>query len=182
MKNLSGFSLIELLTLISIVAILAAIAVPNFSRTIMNERDTSQINALLDGLTLARSEAIKYGQPVTICAGNSNACADGNWADGWIVFYVTPPPGATTSTIRAFPAISGGNSLANSDNGSTAYNSFTFNSTGMLTNTLNGSATFRVCDSRGPGYALSIDLNITGRAVAATSWGHTINNTPLTCP
>jgi len=168
MKNLTGFTLIELLTLISIVAILAAIALPNFSRTIKSERDTSQINSLLDGLTMARSEAIKYGKPVTICAGNSNACAAANWANGWIVFYVTPPPGASTSTIRVFPAITSGNTLSSSGG-----NSFTFAATGML-NPANAS-TFIVCDTRGPSYGRLIDLNITGRALTAPNVGHQID-------
>jgi type IV fimbrial biogenesis protein FimT len=168
MKNLDGFSLVELLTLISIVAILAAIALPNFSATIKSERDTSQINALLDGLTLARSEAIKYGNPVTICAGSSNTCTDGNWGDGWIVFYVTLPPGATTSTIRAFPAISSGNTLTSSGG-----NSFTFVSTGMLNPAL--ASNFTVCDTRGPGYGRLISLLTSGRAETAPTVGYAID-------
>ena len=175
MKNLSGFSLIELLTLLSIVAILAAIALPNFSATIKAERDTSQTNVLLDGLTLARTEAIKYGKPVTMCPGNSSACTDGNWADGWIVFYVTPPPGATTSTIREFPGLSGNNTLTAAPATTTA---ITYLSTGMTT--LASDITFTLCDSRGPSYGRLIDLNITGRALAAPNVGHQIDGvTPL---
>ncbi len=176
MKNLKGFSLIELLVLLAVVAILAAIAVPNFSATIKGDRDISQINALLDGLTLARSEAIKYGNNVTLCAGNSAACTATNWANGWIVFYDTLPPGATTSTIRVFPAISGNNTLTSSGG-----NSFTFNSTGMLSPST--TSTFKLCDTRGASYARSIDLNITGRAETATRVGYEIDTTTaLTCP
>ncbi|HVC37794.1 MAG TPA: GspH/FimT family pseudopilin [Gammaproteobacteria bacterium] len=173
MKNLSGFSLIELLALISIVAILAAIALPNFSATIKADRDTSQINSVLDGLSLARSEAIKIGNNVTICAGNNNTCAAANWANGWIEFYNTLPPGATTSTIRVFPPISGNDTLTSSGG-----NSFTFNSTGMLTAPT--PSTFILCDTRGPGYGRLIDLNITGRAETAPKAGYQIDGiTPL---
>lgn len=168
MKTVGGFSLVELLAMISIVAILAAIALPNFSAAIKSERDTSQINSLLDGLSLARSEAIKYGNPVTICAGNSNACAAASWTDGWIVFYVTPPPGATTSTIRVFPAISSNNTLTSSGG-----NSFTFLSTGMLNPAI--ASTFIVCDSRGPPHGRLIDLLTSGRAETAPKAGYQIN-------
>jgi len=172
MKNLTGFTLIELLTLISIVAILAAIALPNFSRTIKSERDTSQINTLLDGLTMARSEAIKYGKPVTICPGNTNACTDANWADGWIVFYVSPPPGATTSTIRVFPAIGGGNTLTAAPVATTA---ITYTSTGLTT--LAANVTFTLCDTRRQNYGRSMNLTITGSAVVAAKVGYKVDGT-----
>ncbi len=171
MKNLSGFSLIELLTLISIVAILAAIALPNFSATMKGDRDISQINTLLDGLSLARSEAIKYGNPVAICAGNSNTCTDGSWADGWIVFYVTPPPSATTSTIRAFPALVGNNTLT----ATPAATAVTFQPSGQTT--LAAGVMFTLCDTRGKSFGRSINLTLTGSAVAAAKVGYEVDGT-----
>jgi type IV fimbrial biogenesis protein FimT len=171
MKNLSGFSLIELLTLISIVAILAAIALPSFTTSMKGNRDISQINTLLDGLSLARSHAITYGQPVVICPGNTNACTDGNWADGWIVYYSTLPPGATTTTIREFPKLSGNNTLTG------APNAITFLPTGMTPLTAN--VTFTLCDGRGPNFGRSIELNITGRAEVASQIGHKVDGTAL---
>jgi type IV fimbrial biogenesis protein FimT len=176
MRNLNGFSLIELLVLLAVVAILAAIAVPNFSATIKGDRDIAEINALLDGLSLARSEAIKNGNNVTICAGNSTACTASNWADGWIVFYNTPPSGVTTPTIRVFPALGGNNTLTSSGG-----NSFTFDAAGMLSPAT--ASTFTLCDTRGASYARSIDLAITGRAETAAKVGYEINTTTaLTCP
>ncbi|MGH8397363.1 MAG: GspH/FimT family pseudopilin [Gammaproteobacteria bacterium] len=163
MKSPNGFTLIELIVLLAIIAILTAVAVPNFSATIKTDRDTSQINTLLAGLALARSSAIQHGN-ATICAGNTTACSSGNWASGWVVVYL--PPAATTQMIRTFPALSGNNTLT-----STGGNSFTFNSQGMVS----AASTFNLCDPRGPTYAHSVDLNITGRAEAALKVGYEID-------
>lgn len=174
MKNPRGFSLIELLVLMAIIAILATIAVPNFSATIKGDRDISQINTLLDGLTLARSEAIHNGNNVTICPGNSNACSAANWANGWIVFYDTLPPGATTSTIRVFPRLSGNNTLTTAP----AATTITFQSSGQTT--LATGVMFTLCDTRGRDYGRSINLTITGSAETAARVGYEVDGaTPL---
>lgn len=173
MKKEFGFTLIELLVLLGVVAILTTIAVPDFSATIKNDRDISQINTLLTGLMLARSEAIKSGTPVTICATSNDQTCAGTWTAGWMVYYTNPPPGAST-VIRVFPALSGGNTLTSSSG-----NTFTFNANGMT----GAASTFTLCDSRGANYARSIDLALTGRAEAASKVGYQVDGTTaLICP
>jgi len=174
-----GFTLIELLVLVAIVSILATVAVPDFSATIRNNRNISQLNTLLNSMALARSAAITTSANVSICAGNDTTCSGTTWANGWVIYYDTPlPPGVTNPIIRAFPAINSNNTFT-SDGG---YN-FTFQENGTLTPTPAAPVNFTLCDPRGPIYARSINLAPFGRAEAAAKLGYQVNGTtPLTCP
>lgn len=84
-----GFTLLELLMVITIMAALLALAAPSFVSVIRNNRLTAQVNQLVYSLTLARSEAVKRGAPVSMCkSSNGTACQTTgvNWENGWMVF------------------------------------------------------------------------------------------------
>lgn len=85
--RLFGFSLIELMMTIAVAVILMMIAVPSFQYVTNSNRMSSEINGLLGDLQFARSEAIKEGQYVTVCASSDGAsCSDLTaWQNGWIV-------------------------------------------------------------------------------------------------
>jgi type IV fimbrial biogenesis protein FimT len=91
-KRISGFTLIEVLTVITIAAILMAIAVPSFQYVTNTNRISGEVNGLLGDMQYARSEAIKEGQNVTVCSSNNptapNATCSSStaWQSGWIVF------------------------------------------------------------------------------------------------
>lgn len=81
----SGFTMIELLVTISIAAILMTIAVPSFQSFLLDSRLTGHTNDLVLGMAYAKSEAVKRGINVEVCASNDQATCSGDWDDGWIV-------------------------------------------------------------------------------------------------
>lgn len=80
-----GFTLIELMVTIAVVAILLGIALPSFTDSTLGSKLRTQANDLVAGAVLARSEAIKRNQTVTLCASSNGTSCTGSWSDGWIV-------------------------------------------------------------------------------------------------
>lgn len=91
-----GFTLIELLVVLAIVAIFAALAAPSFSSATQNSLVEKSSMALMDGLMLARNEAMYKltvnTQLISMCPSSNSTstnptCTSGsNWAVGWIVW------------------------------------------------------------------------------------------------
>ncbi len=87
--GVGGFTLLELMVTITIVAILGALAAPSFQTMIHANRTRSVASELLATLNLARSEAARRGQPVSICrSSNGSSCSSSGtgWDQGWIAF------------------------------------------------------------------------------------------------
>ena len=109
----SGFTLIELLVVLAIAAIITTTAVPSFQAFIQNNRMSTTVHSFVSSLNLARSEAVKRGERVTMCkSSNSATCANsGDWQQGWIVFVDSNDNGqretATEELVRARNAVSG---------------------------------------------------------------------------
>jgi|ERR1700677_3031134 type IV fimbrial biogenesis protein FimT len=84
----SGFTLLELLITMSVAAILLTIAVPSFRYITNANRISGEVNGLLGDLQFARSEAIKEGRYVSVCASSDgqSCSASTAWQSGWIVF------------------------------------------------------------------------------------------------
>ncbi|OOG24908.1 prepilin-type N-terminal cleavage/methylation domain-containing protein [Thioalkalivibrio denitrificans] len=109
MPRESGFTLIELMVTLAVAAILITVAVPGFANLIAEQRVVTTTNRFVTALHLTRSEAVKRGARVTLCAsGDGSTCGSaGDYSDGWIVFvgpaFGEPlnPPG---EILRVFPA------------------------------------------------------------------------------
>lgn len=110
----TGFTLLELLVAIAVLAILLGVGVPGFFEIINNNRVTTQTNELVSALNYARSEAVKRGDPVSVCssADGSTCAASTDWSNGWIVFTdsagvvgaLNPP---TDELLQVWPATGG---------------------------------------------------------------------------
>ncbi len=119
----TGFPLVEALVVVALVAILASLAAPSFTSQFQRYRVDSVREELLGSMNLAKSEAVRRGQTITIqklSPGTSCATA-GDWSCGWQVQdaggtilqeYVAPPQ---TAVLK-----------------SGAQNSFTFNRYGFV--------------------------------------------------
>ncbi len=85
----AGFSLVELLLVITLALVLLSVGVPSLRAWTVKRALQQTAEALVSDLRLARSEAVKRGALVAVCAsvnGQSCAASEGTWADGWLVF------------------------------------------------------------------------------------------------
>ncbi|WP_444920977.1 GspH/FimT family pseudopilin [Microbulbifer sp. CnH-101-G] len=83
-----GFTLVELMVTLMVMAILVSIAMPSFTNSINNNRSIALSEEFIGALSYARSEAVKRGAAVSICASTDGASctAADTWSQGWIVF------------------------------------------------------------------------------------------------
>jgi type IV fimbrial biogenesis protein FimT len=126
MMKAVGFTLIELMIAITIMALLLFIALPNFSIWMQNTQIRTAGEAILNGLQLARAEAIRRNTIVELRMDT---------ASGWTVSVVGPPaeaiqsrlPGEGTATAVVTIAPAGATKI-------------TFNGFGSIANNIDGSA------------------------------------------
>ena len=158
-RKQTGFTLVELLVTLMIVGLLVTMAVPNFRDFVLNNRLTAQANDFISALNLARSEAVKRGQSVTVCSSNDQATCTGTaWNTGWIVMVTSD-----NSILRVYDALSGSSTLINaSGNLSIQYDSNGFLNSGATN-------TFNLCDDR---------TGEAGRQIVVTGTGRPTNTTP----
>ena len=177
-----GFSLMEMLIVISVVAVLLALAIPTFKFVTQSNRSTSEINGLLSNLQLARAEAIKEGQTVSVCPsidGVSCSGASNAWQTGWLVFSDTGIIGTIDGTdfvVRMQNAFTGTDSLQTDHNVSV----ITFSREGFAMN-LPNAVTFTLHDSTvNPQYTRCLSLTIVGALSTQIAGGQTAEAVPCT--
>lgn len=154
----SGFTLVELMVTIAVLAVLLGIAVPSFTNSTLGSKLRTQANDLAAAALLARSEAIKRNQAVTLCASSDGATCTGTWASGWIVRTT----GGTV--IQAHGAAPSGFLISSS------VTSLVFQPSGISAT----SATLTMCRATPSvgGQERVVDISATGRAtVSKTSAG-----------
>jgi type IV fimbrial biogenesis protein FimT len=118
-----GFTLLELIITMGIVGILLMLAIPSYRYVTGANRVAAEVNALVGDLQFARSEAIKEGQNVVVCASNaagSNCLGSGStWTGGWIVF----------SDVNADQSVDAGDTIFRVQSAFSGSDNFTSNNT-----------------------------------------------------
>lgn len=168
----SGYTLIELMLVCAIIIILMVVGVPGFQAMYQNNRQVISTNEVVSSLQLARSEALKRGQTVTVCrvadsTVTTPACASGtNWSSGWIVYAddaanIGTYDTATDTLIQRHQGVQDGQTLAGNNN---VANRVSFSEIGLSQGT-NGTLT--LCDGRGTAdsgiHTREIVISTTGR-------------------
>ena len=169
-----GFTLHETVITLTIISLLGAGALA-FAPLLRSTHLTTQVNTLIGNLYFARSEAIKRGQPVTLCKSDSGlTCTESSaWQDGWIIFTDDNGNGefdGDDQILRVGPKLEGGTTLTFSAWGVGTGKYVSYAASGVTMK--NG--TFRFCNIDGPAYARAVILIQSGRVRTSA--------TGVTCP
>ncbi|MDX1625073.1 MAG: GspH/FimT family pseudopilin [Wenzhouxiangellaceae bacterium] len=102
LRSSAGFTIVEIFLAIVVAAILLAAALPNFVTFVQNNRLSAQSNEVVAAFQLARSEALRRGQRVDVCASSDGASCGGNWNQGWLV--LAAPGTNDEEVLRVWPS------------------------------------------------------------------------------
>lgn len=130
LRRSQGITLVEVVITAAILAIIAAVALPSFNNVIIANRLAANANEMVGSLQTARSEAIRRGSRVVVCASSTGSSCAGTWSDGWIAFEDRNRDGAVSggeTILRAHSAPTDLQVLASSNVGT----SITFRPDGM---------------------------------------------------
>lgn len=103
MKHHDGFSLIELMVTLAVAAILLSVGVPSFAEFIRNNRLAAGTNNLVAAMQVARAEAIRRGEPITLCA-SADPAASAVSCTGATAWVVRTSSSSWTAFAQAIPA------------------------------------------------------------------------------
>lgn len=167
-----GFSLIELMITIALAGILMAVAAPSMQKMFKTNRVQTEASSFVGDLMLARTEAVKRGQNVSVCVSSDglNCLAANTWNSGWIVFSDSAAAcsgaSSTNPAIKVRKAFSGTDTFA----ASVAKTCVTFNREGFTSNLGTATVTFTLHTADNLGTAtrcVAVDLG--GRITTQTA-------------
>jgi len=158
-----GFTLIELIVTLAVAAIVLSVGVPSFRGVIMDNRLVSQSNQFVTSVKMARSAAVRFQRPATVCSSaNFDAAvptcsADNDWSDGWIVWVDKDRDAATDANeiISVYEPLNNSSTFT-----STGLGAFTYNARGFG---IAGGDDLTMCDDRTGEMGRVIRVNNVGR-------------------
>lgn len=175
-----GLTLVELGVTLAIASIMVALAAPYMSQLLTGRATDSQAEEMVTALRLARSEALKRGGEVSLCASSTTTAASpscsgaADWVNGWVTYYEYGVPdgsiGANEAKVHVYPPAKGVKAV----NATAAF--VTFSRNGQLLGG-GGAATFKFVplkDNTSKGYTRTVCVNQQGRV--------SLNKGDITCP
>jgi type IV fimbrial biogenesis protein FimT len=178
-----GFTLIELMVTLAIMAVLMKVAAPGMQTLYKSSRVQTEVSQFIGDIQFAKAEAIKRGQPVTMCpSSDGNTClalGTTTWGSGWIVFNDVNGNGVLTAGVdnrlRQRAPFRGGDTLTPSNN----VDRITFNREGFST-TPSTSTIFKLHTSDSLSTATRcVTLEFAGRT--STQIYGQVNSSSVTC-
>ncbi len=168
LRELKGFSVVELMVTLAIASILLAVGVPSYNDFIKNGRLTAGNNELVTDLNLARSEAVKRGQRVTVCkSDNQTSCTNSNgWERGWIVFTDQDSNASYSSGTETLIRVHGAMDSSITAVGTASISNYvSYVSSGRSLQTGGGLQTggIKICDDRTGAFGKNLNMSTTGR-------------------
>ena len=138
-----GLTLIELMVTMAVLAVIAAIAIPNFNTMMANHRALTLGEDMATALNLARTEAVKRGERVSLCGSTDGAACNGTFADNWLVVVDSAASddaaAVTVDTVLRQWKAPGTNEVVAATQGGNAVTFIRFTRKGMLGRSANGS-------------------------------------------
>jgi type IV fimbrial biogenesis protein FimT len=121
----AGFTLVELVITVAIVSILLAIAAPAMTSFLAEQAAAGNADEFAAAVRFSRTEAIKRGRAVTMCASSDPAadapeCDADDWGSGWAI-----SDGTTVLRVQ--------NALRSMDSATGDETSLTFLQNGLIT-------------------------------------------------
>jgi type IV fimbrial biogenesis protein FimT len=175
MERPHGFTLPEFVFAAAIVAGMLGWAAPSFRDVQRNAARTREVNQFVHAIYLARGEAIKRNDVVSLCPSlDGTACGPNGtpWQQGWLIFVNRDrdSPAVRDSgedLLQVYAAWNGGDINANRS-------TLSFRAFGQIGTT----ATFAFCDERGSTAARAVIISQTGRPRVSS---RSASGSALTC-
>ncbi len=82
----SGFTLVEIFTVIALSAIIIGLVLPGFQALIQKSRATATVNWLIGSIAHTRYSALLNNSMVTLCPSKTGIGCGGEWQEGTIAF------------------------------------------------------------------------------------------------